>query len=331
MTTNQSSADFLAQIRELVVGNEEMLALERLSAFLRAIDRNFYRETLLHMSKLNDIRTRERKGTISSGDANVERSKIRDAILELVDEIEKRIDRKLLPVPMQPVDVPAPASIALEKIMGASNLQSIAWLRTGLTRSKAVCRVVTPNGMGTGFLISGGRILTNHHVIGDAAAAAASRVEFNFEADEAGRLSTPVEYVLRPQTVKANPRLDYCVAEVETAGQAAGLDSWGELELTTENVPATGEHVTIIQHPSGGPKQIALTANQVVNQFEYRLQYTTDTLPGSSGSPVFNDKWKVVALHHAGGNVVKNRAGQTHFANEGILVGHILEDISSGK
>lgn len=30
------------------------------------------------------------------------------------------------------------------------------------------------------------------------------------------------------------------------------------------------------------------------------LHYRTDTAPGSSGAPVFNDQWQVVALHRAG-------------------------------
>ena len=39
---------------------------------------------------------------------------------------------------------------------------------------------------------------------------------------------------------------------------------------------------------------------------ELFLQYTTDTLPGSSGSPAFNKDWEVVALHHSGVPEVKN-------------------------
>ena len=30
------------------------------------------------------------------------------------------------------------------------------------------------------------------------------------------------------------------------------------------------------------------------------LYYRTDTEPGSSGSPCFNDPWELVALHHSG-------------------------------
>ncbi len=108
------------------------------------------------------------------------------------------------------------------------------------------------------------------------------------------------------------------------------LEAWGHLELSTgPGKPKVGDHVTIIQHPLGGPKQVAITANQVVNLFEHRLQYTTDTQPGSSGSPVFDDRWKVIALHHAGGNMISNSRGDRMFANEGILASHILKAIGS--
>jgi len=61
-----------------------------------------------------------------------------------------------------------------------------------------------------------------------------------------------------------------------------------------------GEYVTIIQHPEGKRKQIALRENQVVDMLDDFAHYRTDTAPGSSGSPVFNDQWEIVALHHSG-------------------------------
>lgn len=59
------------------------------------------------------------------------------------------------------------------------------------------------------------------------------------------------------------------------------------------------------------------------------VQYITSTLPGSSGSPVFNDSWEVVALHHAGGDIPEPTTQQRYFRNEGILVQSILADLPS--
>jgi endonuclease I len=61
-----------------------------------------------------------------------------------------------------------------------------------------------------------------------------------------------------------------------------------------------GEYASIIQHPNGQPKQLALRENQVIDLLDNFLHYRTDTAPGSSGSAVFNDQWEVVALHHSG-------------------------------
>lgn len=318
------TTQFIDQLRDLIAAGEESRAVEQLTAFLKGIDRDYYREAIVQQSRVNDVRVRERRGTLSAADAEVQRNRIRAAVLDLLDDVERRLDRRLLPVPMSPVDVPAPAAASLEKIVGANNLKNIAWLRTGLARSRSVCRVVTPQGIGTGFVVPGERVWTNHHVIPDAATASESRLEFGYEVNEAGLLAEPVRYGLKPASLRANAELDYCVVEIDPSAAQVPLAEWGCLEFETGAVPEVGEHVTIIQHPAGGPKQIAITANQVVAVFEHRLQYTTDTLPGSSGSPVFNDDWKVVALHHAGGNLVKNAQGVKHFANEGILASTVL-------
>ena len=84
--------------------------------------------------------------------------------------------------------------------------------------------------------------------------------------------------------------------------------------------------MVIVQHSNGGLKQIALTANQVISLWEHRLHYTTDTMPGSSGSPVFNDSWQVIAIHHAGGDLQTNAKGDKRFINEGILMSAIKPD-----
>jgi endonuclease G len=60
------------------------------------------------------------------------------------------------------------------------------------------------------------------------------------------------------------------------------------------------ETVNIIQHPNGAVKQLAVQDNDVTKRFPNFVQYHTDTMPGSSGAPVFNNQWEVIALHHSG-------------------------------
>ena len=57
------------------------------------------------------------------------------------------------------------------------------------------------------------------------------------------------------------------------------------------------------------------------------VQYVTSTLNGSSGSPVLNDAWEVIALHHAGGNLPEPTTQRRYFRNEGILIEKILADL----
>ena len=58
---------------------------------------------------------------------------------------------------------------------------------------------------------------------------------------------------------------------------------------------AKEQRVVIIQHPGGGQKQIAIAHNLVTYFDDNSVQYLTDTMPGSSGSPVFNEAWEVIA------------------------------------
>ncbi|MCK4825594.1 trypsin-like peptidase domain-containing protein, partial [bacterium] len=73
--------------------------------------------------------------------------------------------------------------------------------------------------------------------------------------------------------------------------------------------------------------QIAMNDNEVKYADETIVQYITDTLPGSSGSPVFNDNWQVIALHHSGGSIPEPSTNSIHFRNEGIRIGAVIKDI----
>jgi V8-like Glu-specific endopeptidase len=51
-----------------------------------------------------------------------------------------------------------------------------------------------------------------------------------------------------------------------------------------------------------------------------KVHYRAPTEGGSSGSPIFNQAWDLIALHHAGGMDMKMLHGKegTYPANEGI-------------
>jgi hypothetical protein len=67
--------------------------------------------------------------------------------------------------------------------------------------------------------------------------------------------------------------------------------------LHTEPPPQT----YIIGHPSGGEQMmLSVRDNRLLDADDLRLYYRTPTLGDSSGSPVFNQAWELIALHHAG-------------------------------
>lgn len=203
------------------------------------------------------------------------------------------------------------ADVGLERILGGNDLLNVAFLKAGSQRARTVARIVIKSsptrqlGHGTGFVVWPGLILTNNHVIKSSDLARFSRVQFNYEDDALGVRQTPIEFALDPDRFfVTNPGLDFsliAINERSVDGDAA-LTSFGWNRLHSEpDEILIGESVNIIQHPNGEPKQLALRENEVIGMPEEQfLHYRTDTASGSSGSPVYNDQWELVALHHSG-------------------------------
>jgi endonuclease G len=99
---------------------------------------------------------------------------------------------------------------------------------------------------------------------------------------------------------------------VSQSGQQ--LSDFGWLTLNpTPGKAFIGEYLTIIQHPRGERKQVCVRENKLLKYAENEpwVWYQTDTVGGSSGSPVFNTSWDVVALHHQSVPRSIVRGGQT--------------------
>ncbi|MDF3044065.1 MAG: serine protease [Ornithinibacter sp.] len=230
----------------------------------------------------------------------------------------------------EPTDWHGPRGPQLERIIGSeSTLVPITYLELGVQRSRAVAKVrLEDGGSGTGFLTSGGLLVTNNHVLPDADAARTATAMFNFQNTVDGVAAPVEEHALLPDDFfRTSVEDDWSAVRVEGEPSA----TWGELSLSPAAVKA-GDRVNIIQHPGGLAKRVSLISNVVVFVGGGRVQYLTDTEPGSSGSPVFDTQWNVVALHHSGGWLSEPGAhdpAKQYYRNEGILIDVVLDGLPS--
>lgn len=222
-----------------------------------------------------------------------------------------------------------------EVIIGdTSTLLPVAWLLDGYERARAVARVVLLDGSrGSGFYIGDGLFVTNNHVLPNIDAAYAARAEFYYETGAAGKSgegSSDKTCTCNVFPVMFNPSRGFATSAAHDCTVVALASDDVEqrvpaLRITTTTPPRTGAYVQIIQHPGGGPKQIGLYHNTVTYADGDICQYLTDTMPGSSGSPVFDAAWNFVALHHSGGWQRQPGESATVYRNEGIAAGRVLE------
>ena len=209
----------------------------------------------------------------------------------------------------EPTAGPVAEVAALERLIGANDLVSVRFLATGVAAAQAVGRISVEGatgpaiGYGTGSLVSPRLLLTNNHVLGSPEEAAASIVELGFEEVAPGRRHPGEAFALEPDALFVTDRhLDFTlVAVAPTSAGGRQLADYGHNQLIEQTGKVlVGEPLNIVQHPDGRPKVVALRENQLVTILDDFLHYRADTNPGSSGAPVFNDQWQLVALHHSG-------------------------------
>lgn len=233
-------------------------------------------------------------------------------------------------VALAQVALASPGERILERVVGTSDFLGVRYLEGGVAAQRAVARIDIRDpatgqrtGFGTGFMVSPRLLLTNNHVLETHEAAAASKAEFGFQEGLDGKILESVVFDLDPEALWiTDEELDFSLVAVKDPGGL--LPRFGFLRLIgAQGKVVVGECVSIIQHPGGQPKQVALRDNRIVDIFEHFIHYETDTERGASGSAASNDQWEVVALHHAS---VQARDGDG-FVNEGIRVSSLIERI----
>lgn len=238
---------------------------------------------------------------------------------------------------------PSPPTSQLEAILGPDGPQTYAWFKLGMETSQSVgvIRISGANKrVGTGFVFRGGDVIpslgdelcvmTNSHVVSEVA-------------DDEG-INTEEAEIVFDAIDETKP---YRFSHIERSWRRTYLDTTilrfqGAVPPAiplgfAKNLPLKDgkQRVYVIGYPNGGDLSISLHNNILLDhegptegtppdKSACRVQYSTPTEHGNSGSPVCNGhNWKVIALHHAGDEYAMRRLNgreDTWPANEGIWI-----------
>jgi endonuclease G len=241
--------------------------------------------------------------------------------------------------------VAAPLPRGAESVRGETeDFQGTSYLTEGARVRRAIAFVEASDGRssatGSGFMISPRLFITNCHVISHRAAALGAQITFDRETLAQGRPSAISTFVLDPQAFElysTERELDYAVLAVgdRSVGSATMEDLGFCRLLNSPDRHVLGMSVNVIQHPRGMPKMIAIRNNTLTARTLRTLLYETDTDHGSSGAPVFNDAWELVALHHWGEPFLEPVDENGHQlsvnVNEGVRVSAIYRHLTEQR
>lgn len=234
----------------------------------------------------------------------------------------------------------------LERVFGSDSFVTTRWLHLLFGRLRAIGSVSTRSGrgVGTGFVLRGPALapeldddwyfVTNCHVVTDDEAVI-ERAPPHHKPCRPGEVRITFELLFEEE-----PR-EYAVEEVVWSSPPEECDvsilrldaPFYEDQVEPYPVnphladPETRPRLYIAGHPGGGSLQVSMHDNHLLEFNDSHLQYRTPTNPGSSGSPVFNDEWDLVAVHHAGSPEMErlDDSGDVHEANQGVRLSAIVE------
>jgi V8-like Glu-specific endopeptidase len=212
-------------------------------------------------------------------------------------------------------------------------MYDVTFLERGSAAAKAVSLLTIQDEFNnerhsTGFLIAENWVLTAHHALFPSSTESsgglrAVTVLFDYAWSSDGSALARVERKGNVGSIIGDKEHDWAAIQLERRMPKR----FPFLALTPKTPVRVGDPVFIIQHPKGGPKMVALARDPVSYIDDRIIQYGTDTQPGSSGAPVFNEAWEVVGMHHSGGWLRRPSANEHVYINQGIRIERIISGL----
>lgn len=212
---------------------------------------------------------------------------------------------------------------------------------------------------GTGFLVGPNKVLTNYHVISPIIEKEniLKKIKFRFDYEkslDSDEFNMGTEYGIdqgNPIAVRSpfskydkdgeeDLNIDYpedqCDYIILNLNEDVGKMPYG---INSQNVLKDQErgwiplksyddedntNILILQHPEGQSQKLAIGLDKLLgfSKEKRRIRYNVNTLPGSSGSPVFDANFKLMGLHNMGDPRYVPKF------NQGIHINTILKDLA---
>lgn len=241
-----------------------------------------------------------------------------------------------------------------EAVLGTIGTKTYYWVQKGITSARSVV-MIRKNGSahGTGFVVRGGDfredlgdellIMTNSHVVSDPPepdAASKAQATVTFELANGPHVGHKVKEIIWQSNSSAHDVALLRITPVVPNG-IEHLSFTHELPLWANRGSA---RVHVIGHPGGRELSFSFEDCQLLD-YEHaiynnqssttpcRIHYRSPTEEGSSGSPVFDENWNVIGIHHAGGKLAPMLNGErgVYAANEGLWIETIRRAIAEKK
>jgi endonuclease G, mitochondrial len=238
-----------------------------------------------------------------------------------------------------------------EHIVHQNDMLDFWYLSAGILAGASVAKLLVPryeNGApvldalgkpiyfdGTGWLLTDQLIMTNKHVVearkrgenppSDAdllLQGANTQIQFGYDTEDVAPPAVPTAKLEAWDT-----DLDFAILRLAAAATHKPLRLRNQSVVFSDGIYVP---LNIIQHPgANAPKKIAIRNNLLTAADQTTIRYFTDTLPGSSGSPVFDDAWRVIALHRGSVSVqgVSFQGQSVAVVNVGTQINAILKHL----